>query len=340
MTEDGCPLSQRSRELLEEIFRASGRATDGCQAPRFRADHADDIPLLDTLEQDRYLCRKSDTYVVSVAALSHLEDLRAKRLLVLAERIFEVLKDAYAKNLQQSVRVTEIANALQHEEEEVRLCLRYMIEASGWWSSHSSDLLWDSNASVAPAEQILALDSFETLVTRLQDSMERGRKEREQNRSNLQIKPSVGIDDGDVCNSTSGGAGHVEPRWFSSVPDKMQFIMREIYRALGTGMSALPAMGVRAVIDMVCVDQIGDVGSFENKIDRLVDEGHISANDKESLKSAIELGSASAHRGHLPDEDSVMRAVEICEHFLQKTYALPESSERLRRTTPPRPPRK
>lgn len=126
-----------------------------------------------------------------------------------------------------------------------------------------------------------------------------------------------------------------KPKWHDSLPDEYQVLLTEVYAALHADSRMLVLMGARALIDVFMIKHIGDIGGFEKKLTRLVTLGFLSLRDSEMVASAIDAGSAAAHRGHLPTSDSTTSVLDIVENLLHKAVLL-DSASRLREATPAR----
>jgi uncharacterized protein YutE (UPF0331/DUF86 family) len=112
--------------------------------------------------------------------------------------------------------------------------------------------------------------------------------------------------------------------------------MQEVYRSLDANNKRLPMMGARTLVDMLIVDKVGDVGTFDEKLKKLEHLGVISSQNRELLNAALDVGHAAAHRGHAPKSDEVNAVMDIVENLLHVVYILPEMAERLKKTTPQR----
>lgn len=110
----------------------------------------------------------------------------------------------------------------------------------------------------------------------------------------------------------------------------------EVYAALHAKAFCCATMGARTLVDLVLVKLVGDTGNFQSKLSAAVQEGHLTQKSKEVLESAIEAGSAAAHRGFIPSEQQIEDMLEIVEHLLQGTYILERTSDRLKTAVPPR----
>lgn len=129
------------------------------------------------------------------------------------------------------------------------------------------------------------------------------------------------------------------PEWLTQVDDAdIKGLFNEVYAALQADSRRLATMGCRAVLDRIMVKAVGDVGGFEQKLDRMVAEQLLSKPDRDALDAAIDAGSASAHRGYSPTALALEHVVSIVEHLVHASL-LPSAANEVRKTTPPRPPR-
>ena len=96
-------------------------------------------------------------------------------------------------------------------------------------------------------------------------------------------------------------------------------------------------MGARAVLDMVIVDKVGDLGSFGEKLKKLESQGFISQRNREILDAALDAGSAAAHRGYAPKLKDVHAVMDIVENLLQAIYVLDKVAVEIKKSTPARP---
>ena len=112
-----------------------------------------------------------------------------------------------------------------------------------------------------------------------------------------------------------------EPKWLSDllleqilgdVTSEYDLLV-EIYAALHNGAPSLAAMGIRAVIETVMVNTVGDEGSFKKNLATLKNKGLISQLDIDHLMDVLDVGSAAIHRGHIPGLDDVISALDIAE---------------------------
>jgi len=149
------------------------------------------------------------------------------------------------------------------------------------------------------------------------------------------------IDEWNTVQYFPPGVSRHPPSWRRECPTDMRDVLDEVYRSLDANNRRLPMMGARTLIDMLMVDEVGDVGTFTEKLKKLEGLGVISSRNREVLAVALDVGNAAAHRGHAPKADEVNAVMDIVENLLHAVYVLPKMAENLKKTTPPRPrPRK
>lgn len=130
-----------------------------------------------------------------------------------------------------------------------------------------------------------------------------------------------------------------KPAWADKLSDEiLRDVLDESYLALNNGQRMLASVGARTLLDRAGHILIGDVrGGFEGKLSALVDGGHISAQEKDSLDAVADAGNASAHRGYTPTPERLSRIFDIIENFLHRAFVLAPAADEIRKTTPPRP---
>lgn len=136
-----------------------------------------------------------------------------------------------------------------------------------------------------------------------------------------------------------------EPTWFAELPEGLQTVLGETYDAFYNDQRYLAAVGVRTALDMAIVEQIGDAGSFRDKLDLLHMKGQVDKQERDMLKALLEAGNAAAHRGFQPSRQDLEVMLEILEEVLDglfmrsaRTDELHRSATQIRDRVPPRPP--
>ena len=122
-----------------------------------------------------------------------------------------------------------------------------------------------------------------------------------------------------------------KPPWFKDLPDNYKETLNEVYIALDNSLYRLASAGTRTAIDCLIVDQIGDAGTFNEKVEGLVKKAVIDQDEKEILLALIDAGSASMHRSFNPSRDLVENMMDILDKILFKVCIEPKEKEELRK---------
>lgn len=117
-------------------------------------------------------------------------------------------------------------------------------------------------------------------------------------------------------------------------------MLDEIYQAAHDGQSRLMSIGVRAALDQLMTGIIGDIGSFEQKLDRMVADGFFSPRQKDMLALVIDAGSAATHRTFRPPLPLLEQMVVVMETTIRDHYITNPMLDTLRTMIPPKPPRR
>lgn len=119
-----------------------------------------------------------------------------------------------------------------------------------------------------------------------------------------------------------------EPKWLYQIDDngiifeqsdKVE-LFKEIYIALKNNMPRLAIMGVRALLEIVMIENIGDQGSFVKNLLKLKEDGYISNYQFEAIKKVIEAGHASMHRSYKASNSEISSIMDITENIIESIY--------------------
>jgi hypothetical protein len=117
------------------------------------------------------------------------------------------------------------------------------------------------------------------------------------------------------------------PRWmfdlfFSESVDNpvKRELLSEIYRALKVHCSRLTVMGVRALLEHIMIECVGDKGSFGANMKAFEDAGFISRLQRDALRPVVETGHASTHRGFKPTEKDIDGMLDVLENVVESIY--------------------
>ncbi len=325
-------LSAAEQTLLGLLLDDTPRSDAGLDCLALRAKRIDQIELIDQLEAEGYIRKDQDHYFVSVTALVQLENDRAVHILSNAERLFGELKSHYRKVQRESMTVDLLSERTGLESISVREALSYMVEGT-WWGGRSSSFFSDPDPFVQPSETILRFDSFGAVIRQLREWQATRIRDRE-----LVLANSLGQYQAspELFHALPPEGQRQKPDWFDKLPEPHRDLLAEIYSALTLDLRALPAMGGRALIDIVCKERVGDGGTFEKTLVLLEQGGYISETERSILSAAIDVGSASAHRGHVPSREDLTTLLDIIEQLLWTQYVLPAAAHKMKSNTPVR----
>ncbi len=113
-------------------------------------------------------------------------------------------------------------------------------------------------------------------------------------------------------------------------------LLIEIYVALRNDQRALAAMGVRALLESIMIEKIGDQGMFLENLNKFEEAGYVSRIQRERLETILEAGHAAMHRLYNPSEEDLITLVDITESIVESIYTHGAKVERLKKRIPPR----
>lgn len=128
------------------------------------------------------------------------------------------------------------------------------------------------------------------------------------------------------------------PKWRTQLPLETFLLLGEVDQAIQYECYRIATMGLRAVLDIYMTEKVGDVGGFKAKLKALQEAGFLALQHREIIEAALEVGDASAHRGHQPTPEAVNAVLDIVENVLHADVLKAASSD-LRKSAPSRPPR-
>lgn len=116
-------------------------------------------------------------------------------------------------------------------------------------------------------------------------------------------------------------------------------LLNEIYEALRGGQKRLAGMGIRALLETVMVDLVGDHGTFAENLNKFQEAGYVSARQRAHIEPILDVGHAAMHRAFVPEDSELNAAMDIAEGILASIFIHPESASKIAGRVPPRPPR-
>jgi len=323
------------RDLVKDLLRAYQTSPSGVKAMQFRADHEDHLAALDQLEQSVYVSidRSVGCYRVKLLALVELRDDADEiaELLIQCQRLFDVLRESYKASPGCQVTLRQLMEKTGLQAAQIRVALTYLMD-SPVPCSLGGDLHGSVDVPVIPGECFLRHKTFDHVIEQLREWEDTSTFARSTRLTDGEKTPLFRRE----MRQGFSGETQVMPSWYNRLPSSIQDLMWEVHFAAKKELSALPSMGLRAVVDWVCNDKVGDVGGLNRKLDALAEKGYITRHDKEIIENTIEVGHASVHRSHFPGPGELEVVVHIIERLLEGVYVLGAASESLKDSAPKR----
>ena len=329
-------LGVDTMRALSLVFEKSEGVPPGVPDARFRADHPELMDVLNTLGWSGTFLKQDHTtgsYRVSGYALPLVESPRATQLLKYLAAAYTFMQAYYKEHLRKPFSTRVLIESVGQDRELALEAFFYLRDIDGWWSGLSNDFPLDPNSTVSVNEQVLVYRSFGDLLARVY----------EWHYINPQ-KTTNPIADWPNSSEVSSAFGFFSkpsdssyPEWFNKLDDGKKALLVEIDANLRNELSALPMMGMRALLDAVMVEAIGDVGPFEAKLKRFADNGYVTPQHADILRAVLDAGSASMHRTYFPNAEDLRTCADVVKHLLESIYILKPKVQSLAANTPPRP---
>jgi len=115
-------------------------------------------------------------------------------------------------------------------------------------------------------------------------------------------------------------------------------LVREMYTALNNDLRVLAAIGARTAFDRSS-DLLGvdSAATFKEKLDKLVELGKVSTEERGTLDVLVDAGNAAAHRGWIPQVRELNTMMDIVDAFLHRAFILGEGIRALKAIVPSKP---
>ncbi len=117
-------------------------------------------------------------------------------------------------------------------------------------------------------------------------------------------------------------------------PRKTNRIYLETLKALGNQTPILAAIGLRAIVESICLEQKTKSTTLAKGIDELAAMGLLSLKEAEFLHNHRFMGNEAAHEIVAPQPQHLVAAIDIAETLLKTIYVLPGMADQLKKTTP------
>jgi hypothetical protein len=127
------------------------------------------------------------------------------------------------------------------------------------------------------------------------------------------------------------------PEWLYDVDnDFIDNLLREIYVGLQNNCRRLATLGIRALLEHIMIDNVGDQGTFVNNLGKFKSNGFIAQKQKEIIEIALEVGHATMHRSHNPSEKDLKIIIGIIENLIESIYVHSREARKLSSKLPKR----
>jgi hypothetical protein len=125
------------------------------------------------------------------------------------------------------------------------------------------------------------------------------------------------------------------PFWIGET--EIEQLLEEIYVALHDNSLRLATLGIRALLEFIMVDKIGDHGSIGQNISKFFEAGFVAPVDQETFRNKlIEAGHAAMHRGYKPSASDLGTLLDLTETLIASIYVHPERAKALTKRIPKR----
>ncbi len=116
--------------------------------------------------------------------------------------------------------------------------------------------------------------------------------------------------------------GHKRLRNFYEIPERIRVVYNETLECLKGKCYLLAGVGLRAIIEAVCLDQEINGKDLATKINNLTKGKLITEKDSRRLHSIRFLGNDSVHEMEVPKESKLRIALDIVEHLINNLYLI------------------
>lgn len=114
------------------------------------------------------------------------------------------------------------------------------------------------------------------------------------------------------------------------LPEKVRSIYEETHVALCTKLRILAGVGIRALIESVCLEEKAEGKNLEKRIEDLVKKGVLTKTNAEILHKTRFLGNRAAHEVKAASDAELDVAFDILENLLETIYIIPKKAEKLK----------
>lgn len=113
---------------------------------------------------------------------------------------------------------------------------------------------------------------------------------------------------------------YIDGHW--SLPSEIYSAYHESVKAINADCQLLAALGLRTVVEAICINKGIKTGKLEHKIEKLQTEGYITKVNKERLDEARFMGNKSAHEFRVPSREKLLLVLDVVNTMLHDLYIL------------------
>lgn len=108
------------------------------------------------------------------------------------------------------------------------------------------------------------------------------------------------------------------------LPEKVRHIYEDLLKVFNQDARLLSALGLRTLVEAICIDQSCPGKDLKAKINGLVGKGTLAEKQADFLHLHRFLGNDAAHEIEAPHVDELTAGLDIIEALLRTVYGLPE----------------
>lgn len=112
----------------------------------------------------------------------------------------------------------------------------------------------------------------------------------------------------------------IDGHW--GLPSEIYSAYHESVKAINAECPLLAALGLRIVVEAICINKGIKKGKLGLKIEKLQTEGYITKANKERLDEARFMGNESAHDFRVPSRDKLLLVLDVVNTMLHDLYIL------------------
>jgi len=119
---------------------------------------------------------------------------------------------------------------------------------------------------------------------------------------------------------------------FSVLPDNIDKLYQEVIVCYNNNILTLCAVGIRAIVEAICLEKNIAKSNLKEKIDDLVEREILTKEKVTILHNHRLLGNEAVHKMSTPKKEILKIAIDIIESMLDYIYEIPYKGMRLERT--------